>query len=346
MEKKYLSKSTIEKINNFFKLLEKLIVLHPYLVVIILHDFYRCLYNVDNYINFKIKNPIKRFNFLISNLTSFASSACKIGSYNTKKKSNFFFLHEISKLDVKKKTGSVYGPMWEKFSPKQNLEAVNLLKKRIPFNFFKNKNVLDAGCGGGRYSNAIKTLGAKNVTGVDFGELGLRIAKKNYSKVKNLKFQKENILNLSFKKNSFDVVFSNGVIHHSTSLERGIKEIFRVCKKGGYIWLYLYSVGGVFWYSRKLMNKLMKKIPYYYAQQILDLINMPTNRFIFMDNWYVPIEQHCSHKQVVRIIKKLGVESITKVISKNKFDLEYSLKKYPAGRKIWGEGEIRFLIKK
>ena len=345
-EKKHLSKDLVKKINYFFKILDKLIITHPYFVVIILHDYFRQIYNYDNYIDFKIKDPVKRFNFTIKNLTNLAISVCEIGSYNTNKKNNFFFDKVIDNLEIKKKTGNVYGPLWEKFSNKQNLEAVSLLKKRIPFNIFKNKSVLDAGCGGGRYSNAIKILGAKKVIGVDYGDLGLKIAKKNYSKVKNIKFKKENILNLTFKDNSFDVVFSNGVIHHSTNLKKGLKEILRVCKKNGYVWLYLYSIGGVFWYSRRLMNILMKKIPFSYSQMILNLIQMPNNRFIFMDNWYVPIEQHCSHKEIYDYFNKLGVSSIQKISSKNKFDLEYSLKKNKNSQKIWGEGEIRLLIKK
>lgn len=346
METKYLNKTEVKKIDHLFKILDKLVLKHPFLVVLILHDLYRSLYNVDNYIGFKINNPIKRFHFIINNLTNFALCACEIGSYNIKNKIFFFFNHDNKNFDFKKKTGNVYGPLWNNFSKNQNLEAINLLKKRIPYNFFKNKKVLDAGCGGGRYSNAIKFLGAKSVIGVDYGDLGLKVAKRNYSKNKNIKFQKEDILNMSFKDNTFDVVYSNGVIHHSTDLKKGIREVVRVCKKGGYIWLYLYSIGGAFWYSRRLMNKLMKKIPYSYSQKILNLINTPTNRFIFMDNWYVPIEQHCGHEDVKKILKTLGVESIKKITTSNKFDLDYSLKKYPYAKKIWGEGEIRFLIKK
>ena len=73
---------------------------------------------------------------------------------------------------------------------------------------------------------------------------------------------------------------------------------------------------------------------------------MPENRFIFMDNWYVPIEQHCSHKEVLGILHKLKVKKIESILSKNSFDLDYSLKKNPNSELIWGEGEIRFLIQK
>lgn len=345
-EKKFIPKKIVKTIDGFFKILDKLSVKHPYLVVLVLHEYYRILYSVDNHIPFKKKDPVSRINDSLKTLIEFSKLSLDIGSYNVGLKKNFFFKNNHLDQNVKDKTGNVYGPLWSVFNRKQNLEAKSLLLNRINKNIFKNKNVLDAGCGGGRYSYAISTLNAKKVTAVDYGNMGLAVAKKNYKGVKNLSFKKEDVLNLSFKDSSFDVVFSNGVIHHTTNLKKGIKEIVRVCKKGGKIWLYLYSVGGVFWYSRKLMNKLMKKIPYSLSFNLLQLIQMPKNRFIFMDNWYVPIEQHCSHKEVYKILNSLKVKNIKKITTKNKFDLEYSLKKYKKSNQIWGEGDIRLLIEK
>ena len=65
-----------------------------------------------------------------------------------------------------------------------------------------------------------------------------------------------------------------------------------------------------------------------------------------MDNWYVPIEQHCTHDEVYKFLKTLNVSKIEKITGKNKFDLDYSLTKYKNSKLIWGEGEIKFLIKK
>ena len=94
------------------------------------------------------------------------------------------------------------------------------------------------------------------------------------------------------------------------------------------------------------MNKFMKVVPQEYSQQVLDLIGMPTNRFLFMDNWYVPHERHCSHKEVYNILRSLGVDSIEKMKKGRKTDLETGLSNYKNSKIIWGEGEIRLLIKK
>ena len=90
----------------------------------------------------------------------------------------------------------------------------------------------------------------------------------------------------------------------------------------------------------------MKKIPQEYSQKILDMIGMPSNRYIFMDNWYVPRETHCSQEEVLTTLKKLRVTNIQRMKIGRKTDLEYGLKNYKNGKKIWGEGEMRFLIKK
>ena len=212
-------------------------------------------------------------------------------------------------------------------------------------NFFKNKTVIDVGCGGGRYSNALKNLGAKKVYGVDYGSDGLKLAKKNYKK-KNLIFMKQNVLNLTFAENKFDIVFCNGVLHHTSNIDKGIKELIRVCKPGGFIFLFLYGTSGLFWDARKRMNKLMKLIPEYYSQKVLDLIGLPSDRFIFMDTFYVPIEEHINRDDLLRIFDNRGIK-YKQIISNNEFDLlgNFAMS-LPDYEEVFGEAEHRYLIEK
>ena len=183
------------------------------------------------------------------------------------------------------------------------------------------------------------------MVGVDFSEDGIFTAKKNY-KYRNISFKRQNILNLSFKESSFDIVFCNGVLHHTNDFKKGIRELHRICKPGGWIYLYLYGTKGLYWSARREMNKFMKSIPQDYSQKILDIIGMPSNRFIFMDNWYVPYERHCSHKEIYKILKSHGVDEIEKMDKGRKTDLETGLYNHKDTSSIWGEGEIRLLIKK
>ena len=90
----------------------------------------------------------------------------------------------------------------------------------------------------------------------------------------------------------------------------------------------------------------MKEVPQNYSQKILDSIGMPSNRFLFMDNWHVPFERHCSHKEIYKILKSLNIKSIEKMKKGRKTDLETALNNFKNSNVIWGEGEIRLLIKK
>jgi len=325
--------------------LSKLVHSHPYFVVIILHEYFRNIFPSDPHIKFKTNDPVKRISMLFDSLDSIIDLLLEFGNY----KLNF---NKTKNIEVKKRTGTVYGNLWKNFSKNENLKTKNFIIERmkdfksIKFNnFFKDKYILDAGCGNGRYAYALSKFNAKKVVGIDYGEEGLKIGRRIF-KNKNFSLKKANLLKIPFSDNSFDFVFSNGVLHHTTNLKKGLKEIVRVCKKGGHIWLYLYGAGGLYWSSRKRMNKLMKNIPQEYSQNILNFIGMPTNRFIFMDNWYVPIEKHTTHKEIIKMLKDLKVTSVEKMISGRSTDLENGIKKYKNGNLIWGEGEIRFLIKK
>ncbi len=340
-----MEKKIYKNQNKIFFYIKKIIKSHPYLCVIILHEYFRNLFPHDPHIKFKEKNPLKRIFILQVKMINLLKEIEILGNYKID------FKTITSNEELKKKTGKVYGKFWKTFTKKENYNAKNYILERFKNfksfnkNFFKKKKIIDVGCGGGRFSNGLRMLGAKSVIGVDYSDDGIYTAKKNY-KYKNLSFKKQNVLNLKFKKDTFDLVFSNGVLHHTSDLNKGIKELHRICKPGGYIYLYLYGTGGLFWSARKRMNKFMKKIPQEYSQKVLDLIGMPSNRFIFMDNWYVPFEKHCSHKKVYKTLYSLGAETIEKMIIGRKTDLETGLYNFKKSKIIWGEGEIRLLIKK
>ena len=139
------------------------------------------------------------------------------------------------------------------------------------------------GCGSGRFTLAFSYLNPEKVIGVDLGEEGLKIGKSiaKEKKIRNVKFIKSSVLNLPFRKNTFDFVFCKGVLHHTGNTFKGLDNIKKVLKKGGKAFIYLYGSGGIFWYTRKQMRKVMRKIPYDFVIQTLNLLGMPSKRTIF-----------------------------------------------------------------
>ena len=152
------------------------------------------------------------------------------------------------------------------------------------------------------------------------------------------------MLNLPFKSEKFDFVFCKGVLHHTGNLKKGLDEFYRVIKKGGQGFLYLYGSGGLFWNSRKKMRSVMKKIPYEKAFNVLKLIEMPARRTIFLDSWYVEVEDHVNKLFLESWFKKKKLQ-FKKYENPIKTELEY-LNKYKYFKEMYGSGELRYFIKK
>ena len=104
-------------------------------------------------------------------------------------------------------------------------------RKKLKFEVLlpsKDKNVLDLGCGYGRYLGVI-TQATKNVTGLDISQRWLSEARKRYP---NVKLVLGNASKSPFGDEVFDIVVSIGLFEY---VDRKIvmKEINRILKKNG-----------------------------------------------------------------------------------------------------------------
>lgn len=111
------------------------------------------------------------------------------------------------------------------------------------------QSVLEIGPGGGAHSCLFKRRGA-SVTAVDITPeravstaLKLSLTPGGEGRAYNGDAE-----NLPFRDASFDIVYSNGVLHHSEDTDKTIAEVFRVLKPGGKAVLMLYARhSAVFW---------------------------------------------------------------------------------------------------
>jgi len=322
-----------------------------YFVVIVNHELYRFLYPYEPYEKFENIDPV---NFVYEKIVSLniflEQSFNSICFYDFDVKKSGTILSSTSSLE--KKTSDVYTSLWNEFSTKTLLdESRKLLTKRIPVDIIerdiKGKVILDMGCGSGRYSLALSMLGAKKVYAVDLFAQSYQESKEIAKKESlNIEFSEANFHNLPFKDEKFDFVFSNGTIHHSTSIKKSLKEYKRVLKNGKKGFLYIYADKGIFWNTRKIMRKIFKNIPIEYTNSVLKMMGMPQNRFIFSDVWHVPIETHTTKNELEGYLKKYDF-SYDKLISKNKFDLDYAISIDIKDAKVmWGDGEHRYILGK
>lgn len=95
------------------------------------------------------------------------------------------------------------------------------------------KSILEVGCGFGRNMKYLidQGINPKRITGVDISPEMIKKARKYLRKGSTLKTG--NILELPFKDNSFDLVFTHGVLMHvePKNIQRAISELVRVSKK-------------------------------------------------------------------------------------------------------------------
>lgn len=73
------------------------------------------------------------------------------------------------------------------------------------------------------------------VIGADFSNKMLEIAKNKAKNIKNIEFLKADVLNLPFKDETFDACFISFGLRNLTDLNKGLEELKRVTKKGGFV---------------------------------------------------------------------------------------------------------------
>ncbi len=99
--------------------------------------------------------------------------------------------------------------------------------------------LLDAGCGGGKYTIPLQMRGF-DVVGVDVSLDALRIAReRSESRKMSVPLLAANVSQLPFQDGSFDVVWCYGVLQHLLLEERelAVSEFRRILRQGGLLFL-------------------------------------------------------------------------------------------------------------
>lgn len=107
---------------------------------------------------------------------------------------------------------------------------------------WEGRFVLDAGCGMGRYAKVALSLGAQ-VVAFDLSDSILRLiphARENAG----LHLVQGNLHKPPFKKGVFDIVYSQGVIHHTSDTRLAFDRIAPLVKPGGRLSVWVYGTPG------------------------------------------------------------------------------------------------------
>ena len=151
------------------------------------------------------------------------------------------------------------------------------LDDEIPF----QSNILEAGCGTGQLSIALSRYGRK-IHSIDLSK-GSLIEAKNFcekNSIKNVNLYRMNIFNLYFPKNYFDVIISNGVLHHTHNPKLAFNKLLECLKPNGKIIIGLYHKHGriiqnIRQFLIRLFGEKLKFIDKRFLENISDKKNMP-----------------------------------------------------------------------
>ena len=165
--------------------------------------------------------------------------------------------------------------------------------KPITQDFFKDKVVLDAGCGKGRHVWLSAKFGAKDVIGIDLSE-AVEVAYKNTRNFPNVHIIQADIYNLPFR-TPFDYAYSIGVLHHLPDPEKGFSSVVKHIKMGGRISAWVYGKEGNGWIE-KIVNPIRiiftSKIPKFITKLIAFFVALPMQAALKLI--YKPINRHAT----------------------------------------------------
>jgi SAM-dependent methyltransferase len=203
------------------------------------------------------------------------------------------------------------------------------------------KLVLDVGCGMGRFAEIATRWGA-HVVGIDLS-LACEVAAKNLSE-RRATFLQADVFKLPFAPESFDYIYSIGVLHHTPDCEHAFKSLPSLLKPGGRIAVWLYSAYNP-WYRmsdayRKVTRRMKPEtlhplcnvvIPLYGIHKVLKKIPLvgrkassalawafpmshdpdPEWRVLDTFDWYSPwYQSKHTYEEVFRWFESCGLENL------------------------------------
>jgi SAM-dependent methyltransferase len=157
----------------------------------------------------------------------------------------FASLSEVEK--GKKATAENFGWQWRHFTQADELYREQFLGWIAPVRpeFFKEKIVLEGGCGKGRHTELAAMWGAREVIGIDLSE-AVETAFANTRDLENAHVIQADIYHLPLAR-VFDYGFSIGVLHHLPDPRGGFLSLASKVKEGGHLSAWVYGAENNDW---------------------------------------------------------------------------------------------------
>jgi SAM-dependent methyltransferase/uncharacterized protein YbaR (Trm112 family) len=178
--------------------------------------------------------------------------------------------------DDKAATAASFGWQWTHFTQADERYADQFLGWIVPVRpeFFKDKLVLEGGCGKGRHTQLAASWGAREVIGIDLSD-AVESAFAATRGTPNAHVVQADIYHLPFPR-MFDYAFSVGVLHHLPDPRAGFASLASKVKPGGHLSAWVYGAENNEWITRwvnPLRERLTSRLN---PRSLLHLSKLPT----------------------------------------------------------------------
>ncbi len=235
----------------------------------------------------------------------------------------------------------------------------------FPLERLEGKVVLDAGAGLGRFSEVVLNHGGK-VVAVDLSH-AIDAAFKNLGERPNAHFVQADIFKLPFRPETFDFVYSWGVLHHTPDPPAAFSALPPLVRPGGKLMTFVYAKYNkpylaVTEFYRKLTKRLPKRlllklcyvaVPLYYVGKIPVLgpfitrvlfpvsVNPPTHRWRVGNTFDLYSPEYAftyDHVEVHGWLERAGFTDIRPVAAKG--GISYIATRPPRDDSAWGDARV------
>jgi SAM-dependent methyltransferase len=193
---------------------------------------------------------------------------------------------------------------------------------------FRDKEVLECGCGGGQHTALVAPF-ARKLVAVDLNTAAL--ARERNKSSTNVEFLEADIATMDLKR-KFDVVFSIGVVHHTNNPDAAVENLKRHVKPGGKLILWVYSKEGNYLVrtfveplrklllthvNRKVVLSISRLITFLMYMPIYSIYLLPA-RFLPYYDYFVNFRRMSFRRNLLNVFDKLNAPQVD-FISKDRF---------------------------
>jgi len=215
-----------------------------------------------------------------------------------------------NKFDTSLGTPERFGYAWNiasKITEINEIQFLNWTKTIKNKKFWKNKNILDAGCGIGRNTFWPIKYGANSAVAFDMDERTLKAAKQNLKNYRNVEIKKYSIYEIPYE-NKFDISFSIGVVHHLEFPKKAIEQLIKSTKPGGKILIWLYGYENMELYIN-FLNPIRKIL---FSKAPLPIVRFLSNIPAIILYFYVNLG--ITKLEYFKLLKKLSYIQIQQIV--------------------------------